>query len=133
MTENSELHILQAMQDSGPGLKGGYTTYGQDIGILMMRTVFPRLPGDIGNARSFRVPVRYRIVDVDPLNLTEKNADSQLIRPFIEAAQELEREGCRAITTSCSFLGASSGVLPTRCMFRYSHPRFCWCRSSITC
>ena len=66
MTENSEHHILQAMQDSGPGLKGGYTTYGQDIGILMMRTVFPRLPGDIGNARSFRVPVRYRIVDVDP-------------------------------------------------------------------
>ena len=105
MTENSELHILQAMQDSGPGMKGGYTTYGQDIGILMMRTVFPRLPGDIGNARSFRVPVRYRIVDVDPLNLTEKNADSQLIRPFIEAAQELGREGCRAITTSCSFLG----------------------------
>ncbi len=105
MTGNSELHIIHAMQDSGAGLKGGYTTYGQDIGILMMRTVFPRPAGDIGNARSFRVPVRYRIVDVDPLNLTEKNADSQLIRPFIEAAQELEREGCRAITTSCSFLG----------------------------
>lgn len=85
-------------------LKGGYTNYGQDIGILMMRTVFPRLVGDIGNARTFRVPVRYRIVNIDPLNMTEKNANEQLIGPFIKAARSLENEGCKAITTSCSFL-----------------------------
>lgn len=85
-------------------IKGGYTNYGQDIGILMMRTVFPRLVGDIGNARTFSMPVRYQIVDVDPLNMTEKNADSRLLAPFIEAARQLEAEGCKAIATSCGFL-----------------------------
>ncbi len=85
-------------------IKGGYTNYGQDIGILMMRTVFPRLVGDIGNARTFSMPVRYQIVDVDPLNMTAKNADSRLLTPFIEAARQLEAEGCKAIATSCGFL-----------------------------
>jgi len=85
-------------------IKGGYTTYGQDIGILMIRTVFPRLVGDIGNARTFSMPVRYQVVDVDPLNMTAKNADSRLLAPFIEAARQLEAEGCKAIATSCGFL-----------------------------
>ena len=87
-------------------IKGGYTNYGQDIGILMMPTVFPRLLGDIGNARTFKVPVRYHIVnDVIGINLNEKNAEEKLLQPFICAAQMLEAQGCKAITTSCSFLG----------------------------
>lgn len=86
-------------------MKGGYTSYGQDIGILMMPTVFPRVPGDIGNAKTFSFPVRYRIVeDVEVANLNEHNAQERLLQPFIRAAQALEAEGCRAITTSCSFL-----------------------------
>ncbi len=43
-------------------LKGGYTNYGESIGILMLDTRFPRPPGDIGNARSYDFPVRYKIV-----------------------------------------------------------------------
>ena len=42
--------------------KGGYTNYGQTIGILMLDTIFPRLPGDIGNAETFDFPVKYKIV-----------------------------------------------------------------------
>jgi len=34
-------------------VKGGYTNYGQEVGILMLETRFPRLPGDIGNAKTF--------------------------------------------------------------------------------
>jgi Asp/Glu/hydantoin racemase len=83
---------------------GGHTTYGQDIGILMLDTVFPRLVGDIGNARTFSVPVKYRVVPgVDVATLTERNAETGLVEPFLRAAQALEAEGCRAITTSCSF------------------------------
>lgn len=86
-------------------IKGGFTSYGQDIGILMMPTVFPRIPGDIGNAKTFPFPVRYRIVeDVEVANLSKSNAQERLIQPFIRAAQALEAEGCKAITTSCSFL-----------------------------
>jgi Asp/Glu/hydantoin racemase len=86
-------------------IKGGYTSYGQYIGILMMDTVFPRLVGDLGNARTFNIPVKYytvRNVSTDKLNAS--NAEEILLKPFIEAAIELEKEGCRAITTSCSFL-----------------------------
>lgn len=86
-------------------IKGGYTNYGQDIGILMMPTIFPRLLGDIGNARTFNVPVRYCIVqNVEGANLNVHNAQERLLMPFIRAAQSLEQEGCKAITTSCSFL-----------------------------
>ncbi len=86
-------------------MKGGYTSYGQYIGILMMDTVFPRLIGDIGNARTYKVPVRYytvRNLSTDKLNAS--NVEKLLLQPFIDAARELEKEGCRAITTSCSFL-----------------------------
>ena len=34
---------------------GGYTNYGQDIGILMLDTRFPRIIGDIGNANTFQI------------------------------------------------------------------------------
>jgi Asp/Glu/hydantoin racemase len=35
-----------------------------------------------------------------------KECDPALIQPFIEGAQELEREGVKAISTSCGFLAA---------------------------
>ena len=38
-------------------LKGGYSNYGQDVGILMLDTRFPRPPGDIGNAPAAFQPV----------------------------------------------------------------------------
>ena len=86
-------------------IKGGYTSYGQYIGILMMDTVFPRLVGDIGNARTYKIPVRYYTVkNVSTDNMNASNAKELLLQPFIDAAKQLEKDGCRAITTSCSFL-----------------------------
>ena len=32
------------------------------LGILMLQTRFPRLPGDIGHPVTWRMPVRYRTV-----------------------------------------------------------------------
>lgn len=87
-------------------LVGGYTNYGQDIGVLMLDTRFPRIPGDIGNAKSYpNVHVRYKVVkDAYAPRIMAPDADPALLKPFIEAAQELEAEGCKAITTSCGFL-----------------------------
>lgn len=86
-------------------LRGGYTCYGQDIGILMLDTVFPRVPGDIGNALTFDFPVRYKIVrNIFDGPKLPRDADEVLLAAFIRAAQELEADGCRAITTSCGFL-----------------------------
>lgn len=86
-------------------IKGGYTNYGQYIGILMMDTVFPRLVGDMGNARTYKIPVKYYTVkNVSTDKMNHSNAEKILLKPFIEAVKELEKEGCKAITTSCSFL-----------------------------
>ena len=94
-------------------LKGGFTNYGQDIGILMLDTKFPRIPGDIGNANTYPgINVRYKIVKgADAPKIMGKNPDPSLIQPFIEAAQELETEGCKAITTSCGFLAAFQPII----------------------
>lgn len=86
-------------------ITGGYTNYGQDIGILMLSTQFPRIIGDMGNANTFHTHVRYRTVrNITKGPITEKNIEQELIQPFIEAAKSLEAEGCKAITTSCNFL-----------------------------
>ncbi|MEW6549557.1 MAG: aspartate/glutamate racemase family protein [Spirochaetota bacterium] len=83
---------------------GGRTTYGHELGILMLDTRFPRIPGDIGNALSFPFPVLYRIVEgASPRRVVEE-ADPSLLEPFVAAAKELEKAGARAITTSCGFL-----------------------------
>lgn len=83
---------------------GGYVNYGQDIGILMLDTVFPRLRGDIGNAATFPFPVRYKVVSGALPARVVPEQDNSLLAHFIAAARELETEGVKAITTSCGFL-----------------------------
>jgi len=85
-------------------VKGGRTNYGEAIGILMLDTKFPRIPGDIGNALTFDFPVKYKKVKGATSQRVVREADPSLIAPFIEAAKELEEEGVSAITTSCGFL-----------------------------
>jgi Asp/Glu/hydantoin racemase len=74
------------------------------VGIIMLDTRFPRIPGDIGCPDSFAFPVRYRAVPGATPRRVVSDADPALLRPFVDAARELESEGVRAITTSCGFL-----------------------------
>jgi len=85
-------------------VQGGRANYGEAIGILMLDTVFPRIPGDVGNATTFAFPVRYKVLKGASVQRVVKEADPALLSPFLEAARELESEGVRAITTSCGFL-----------------------------
>lgn len=86
-------------------MQGGYTNYGEEIGVLMLETVFPRPRGDIGNAYSYEFPVRYKTVKGAAAGKIMGDAPAaELIAPFVEAARELEAEGVKAITTSCGFL-----------------------------
>lgn len=104
-TISNTLFPLQQKGQVNMKLTGGYTNYGQDIGILMLDTIFPRIPGDIGNALSYPFPVRYKVVkDAFCERIMGDQVDEELLAPFIKAAQELEAEGCKAITTSCGFL-----------------------------
>ncbi|MFC1913293.1 aspartate/glutamate racemase family protein [Chloroflexota bacterium] len=87
----------------GEKVKGGKNVYGLSIGILMLETRTPRIPGDIGNATTWDFPVVYRIVKGALPTRIVKEADPKLLKPFIEAAQDLEKLGVKAITTCCGF------------------------------
>jgi hypothetical protein len=84
--------------------RGGSTLYGHTIGIIVLDTRFPRLPGDIGNAQTWPFPVRYRIVPQATPDRVVRQKATGLLEPFIAAAHDLVRDGVRAITTSCGFL-----------------------------
>ena len=87
-------------------VQGGKPVYGAAVGILMLDTHFPRIPGDIGNATTFPFPVHYKVVrGASPDRVVLRKGEG-LIGAFIEAARELEAEGVRGITTSCGFLSA---------------------------
>jgi Asp/Glu/hydantoin racemase len=77
---------------------------GAAIGIIMLDTVFPRIPGDIGNPDTFSFPVHYKIVQGASPQRVVKEADVRLLEPFKEAARSLEQQGVKAIATSCGFL-----------------------------
>ena len=83
---------------------GGRTNQGQPLGVLMLDTKFPRIPGDVGNAFTFDFPVRYYTVKDASINRAVKMGDPSLLPPFIEGAKALEAAGCGAIATSCGFL-----------------------------
>lgn len=83
---------------------GGYNTYGSGVGIMMLDTTFPRPPGDVGNAQSYDYPVYYEVVEgADPVRVVREQ-DSELLEPFVEAAQGLVERGAVAVTTGCGFL-----------------------------
>jgi len=74
------------------------------LGVLMLDTRFPRLPGDVGNPATFEMPVRYRVVEgASPQRVVRERAQS-LLHPFIDAGHALVADGASAITTSCGFL-----------------------------
>ena len=41
---------------------GGKGLYGSRVGILMLETKFPRIPGDMGNGTTWPFPVLYKVV-----------------------------------------------------------------------
>lgn len=85
---------------------GGRAIYGETVGILVLDTRFPRIAGDVGNATTFGFPVRYRMVEAATPGaiVTAAERARALLPAFVDGARALEREGVRAITTTCGFL-----------------------------
>jgi Asp/Glu/hydantoin racemase len=76
------------------------------IGIIMLDTTFPRVPGDIGNPETFPFPVSYKVVQGASPQRVVQESDMRLLEPFKEAARSLEKEGVQAIAAGCGFLAA---------------------------
>ena len=66
---------------------GGKALYGARVGILMLETRFPRIPGDMGNAATWPFPVLYRVVKgASPKRVVEDKA-AGLRDAFLAAAR----------------------------------------------
>ncbi|OED36261.1 hypothetical protein AB833_26880 [Chromatiales bacterium (ex Bugula neritina AB1)] len=87
------------------------------IGVLMLNTRFPRLPGDIGNPASFNYPVIYKTVERAKPDtvITERGMAENLETDFCRAAIELEEQHVSIITTSCGFLSPMQQQLSRLC------------------
>ena len=85
-------------------VRGGFNQYGFTVGILMLDTRFPRIPGDMGHAATFPFPVRYHRVPGASPDLVVRHGAAGLLPAFVEGARQLEREGVGAVTTNCGFL-----------------------------
>jgi len=84
--------------------QGGKTLYGASVGILMLETRFPRIPGDMGNAETWSFPVLYKVVPgASPRRVVCERAEG-LLDEFLAAADELVRLAADGITTTCGFL-----------------------------
>jgi Asp/Glu/Hydantoin racemase len=84
---------------------GGKNVYGVPLGVLMLHSKFPRVPGDVGNASTWPFPVLYRVVHgASPDRVVRRLHEGDLLEPFMAAARELERAGTSLVTTNCGFL-----------------------------
>src|SRR5437763_6126190 len=83
---------------------GGKPLYGARVGILMLETRFPRIPGDMGNSLTWPFPVLYKVVPgAAPRRVVFDRAQG-LLDAFLAAAAKLVRLGADGITTTCGFL-----------------------------
>ena len=92
------------MNDTNHIARGGKTVYGAAVGILMLETQFPRIPGDVGNAGTWPFPVLYKVVAGASPEKVVRGGAKGLGNVFLDAAQDLVRTGADGITTNCGFL-----------------------------
>jgi hypothetical protein len=81
----------------------GQTSSGEAIGILLLDTSVPFIPGDVANATTYPFPVRFRKVE----GFTVARAigkDPTIYGALKTAARELVDQGVRAVTGDCGFM-----------------------------
>jgi len=88
-------------------------SYGEAIGILLLDTFTPYIPGDVANASTYSFPVRFKKVE----NYTSERAlgkDPTVLQSLIEAGKELSEQGVRAITGDCGYMAIHQEELSSR-------------------
>lgn len=83
--------------------KKGQVHYGESIGIILLDTFTPFIPGDVGNATTYSYPVRYKTIKGFSLDKMY-GMDYSFIEAFKEAGRELVQDGVRAITGDCGYM-----------------------------
>ena len=81
----------------------GQVSSGEAIGILLLDTAVPFIPGDVANATTYSFPVRFARVP----GFTVARAigrDPSVYEALKTAADELVSQGVRAVTGDCGFM-----------------------------
>jgi len=64
----------------------------------------PLVPGNVGNATTFSFPVCYKAIEAaNAERVVSTKPDQLVLEQLIEAGRELEKQGCRAITSDCGY------------------------------
>ena len=96
-------------------MRGGKAVYGASVGILLLESRFPRIPGDGGHAGTWPFPVLYRVVPgATPDRVVCAGAEG-VVEEFAAAARELAETGADGITTNCGFLVLHQDRLARAC------------------
>ncbi|MET4449718.1 hypothetical protein ABIB75_008032 [Bradyrhizobium sp. GM2.2] len=85
--------------------------YGAPVGILLLERVGrggefnrPFIPGSVGNAGTWSVPVRYKTIPGLSFNELVAPDHEKYASAAVQAAVELVGEGAQMITTNCGFM-----------------------------
>lgn len=92
------------MSENSNILKGGFLHYDTPIGVLCLESMFPKPRGHVRNPRTYDFPVVCSVVKGVDIPKLLFNPQPELLKPFIDAARQLEKDGVAAITGSCGFL-----------------------------
>jgi hypothetical protein len=84
----------------------GQVAYGYSVGIICLEYYLPFIPGDVGNASTYDFPVMYREVKGATFDAIIVRQDPAMAPLIIEAAEELVRQGVKAVTSDCGYFGA---------------------------
>lgn len=82
----------------------GQVSSGEAIGILLLETSVPFIPGDVANATTYPFPVRFQKVKGFSVRRA-LSKDSSVYEDLREAAWDLVQQGVRAVTGDCGFMG----------------------------
>ena len=85
------------------GTRNGQTSSGEAIGILLLDTAVPFIPGDVANATTYDFPVRFRRVDGYSV-ARAIGKDPAVYDALLTAARDLAGQGVRAVTGDCGFM-----------------------------
>ncbi len=83
--------------------KSDQVSYGEVIGILLLDSPIPFIPGDVANATTYNFPVRFKKV----AGFSVKKAlggDDGIYPALLESAIDLKKNGVSAVTGDCGFM-----------------------------
>jgi hypothetical protein len=114
----------------------GKLGYGMGLGIMILDEVYPAFPGDIRNPSAYPYPIQFSVVkNIDCEILIRGKNKNPCRKPIFDAAEELEKMGCRAILSECGYFAyfqkdvKEHVNIPT---FMSSLIQFSWIQQSIS-